>query len=812
MTPNNKVLERALKYQELGWSVFPVRKDKRPLIRWMGYQKERATLEQLNEWSRQYPGMNIGVATGALSGIVVLDLDIKHGWSSKKLREQGYNLPPTAAARTGNGGEHLFFKHPGSKIPNSEGQLFGDGVDIRGDGGFVVLAPSVTAYKDKDGKDAGGPYEWIVPPEDGIADMPEWLLAKIAGGEENKKDWRVLINEDAKEGSRNGAAASIAGGLMSTTGAEQWEIIAWPRLQTWNQEHCKPALPEKELRNVYESIVSTEQRKREDPPEAEEKKIPQKMLLMKLVTSNPDIELFRDNYGNGHAHVVVDNHKEIMVCKGRRFKQWLSHSYMEQYGDIADSKALNDAIHAIESLAAFKGKEYKLYNRVAKVGDVIWLDLADERNRAVKITTAGWNIVDEPPILFRRHVHQSAQVEPQSGGDIKKLFEFINVKDSEQKLLLLVYLVACFIPDFPHTLLYIHGQQGSAKSTLSRILRRLVDPSRTEVLHMPRDERELKLQLSRNHLVFYENVDGISNSISTVLCIGVTGGSSSERLYFTNGEDFIFDFQLNIGINGINISAVKPDLLERSLLFGLKPVEESERRDEAEIFEGFEESRSKILGVILDVAVKALAIRPSVTLTKKPRMADFALWGVAIAQALGYTKEKFLGAYVAKIREQGEEALAQSPEAAALLTFMKDRTGWKGTASELLNELSFVDVKIGSDSQHQRVGAQQLPKASQVLMRRLNELIPNLRNVGIEFNSNMKEGGVRIIVIRKIGVNTVQSVPTAPLAQPKVKSVDEIWDDIVPATPLPSPIDPKPSPKVDKDGVVDESTQDEIPF
>ena len=640
----------------------------------------------------------------------------------------------------------------------------------------------MTAYNDKDGKDAGGPYEWLVPPEDGIADMPDWLLQKIRGNESKKEDWRTLMSKDCPEGKRNGTATSIAGGLLHVNDPDQWETVAWPQLQKWNEEHGKPKpLSEKELRTVYESIAATEERREEDMSETEEK-TSQKMALMRLVTSNPDIELFRDNYGNGHAHVVVDGHKEIMACKGERFKQWLSYSYMEQYGDIADPTALSTAIHAIESTAAFKGKEYKLHNRVAKVGDTIWLDLSDERNRAVKITTAGWEIIDEPPILFRRHIHQSAQVEPQKGGNIKDLFKFVYVTDPAQQLLLLVYLVACFIPNFPHVLLYVHGQQGSSKSTFSRILRRLVDPSRTEVIHMPKDERDLKLQLSRNHLIFYENVDGISTGVSTVLCIGVTGGSSSERLYFTNGEDFIFDFQLNIGINGINISAVKPDLLERCLLFGLKPVEESERRDETELIESFEAARPKILGAILDVVVKALAIRPGVTLAKKPRMADFALWGVAIAQALGHTGEQFLEAYGKKIEEQSEEALAESVEAAALITFMKgDRSGWRGTARQLLNALSLMDVEKGSDNSHQRINVQQLPKQPQVLTRRLNALKPNLQKIGIEITFR-KENGIRIIAIDRISKNSDQIVQVGheTVIEDDVDDVDDIRSEDIP--------------------------------
>jgi len=539
-------------------------------------------------------------------------------------------------------------------------------------------------------------------------------------------------------------------------------------------EGCRETYSKRQskTKTLKESVTDTEEKGQDTAPEMEDES--QKRELMKLVTANPDIELFRDNYGNGHARVTVDGHKEIMVCKGTRFKQWLSHSYLEQYDKIADPGPLSTAIFAIESKAAFKGKEYKLYNRVAKVGDTIWFDLADDRNRAVRITAAGWDIIDEPPILFRRHAHQKEQVEPQRGGDINELFEFVNVTEPTHRLLLLVYLVSCFVPDFPHALLYIHGQQGSSKSTLCRILRRLGDPSRTEVLHMPKDERELKLQLSRHHLIFYENVDGISNAISTVLCIGVTGGSSSERLYFTNGEDFIFDFQLNIGINGINISAVKPDLLERSLLFELKRMDEKNRRDEAEIFEGFELVRPKILGAILDVVVRALAIRPSVKLAKKPRMADFALWGVAIAEALGHDQQEFLDAYNQKIEEQSNEALSASMEAQMLIKFMEGRVFleeppyWEGTNDEFLRSL-----RTEAENQNGGKVPKHFPEQSNQLTRRLNVLKPNLEAVGYKFSS-FKSGGVRYVRVERVTTNTVQSVPIVPLVQNDKDSVDGV--------------------------------------
>lgn len=755
--------------KDFNWSLIAVRRDKRPLGAWKKHQDEHVTSEEFEEWFSQQPNMNIGLVTGAISGIVVLDLDIKHGWDSKRLREEGYNLPLTATSRTGNGGEHFFFKHPGEKIANSEGQLFGGGIDIRGDGGFVVLAPSVTMYKDKDGKDVGGKYEWIVPPEDGIADMPDWLLEKIHGGKTHKEGWRDLINKDCPEGMRNGTAVSVAGGLLRTTDIKEWEADAWPRLQKWNQDHCKPSLSEKELRNTFDSIAKSEVTKQEDPS------VPPKndsiaTLLVDMVVGNRDVELFHDEYGFAYARVNVKGHKENLPCNTKKFKLWLTGQYFDLCGDAPQPSSVSAALATIESNAIFKGLEHKLNNRVARDGDVIWYDLADEQGRAVCITPAGWEITTAPPMLFRHEAHQLEQVEPVQGGDAMELFRFVNVTDQDQRLLVLVYLVSCLIPGFPHPLLYLHGQQGSAKSSLSKIMRMLTDPSRTAVLSLPKDIKELALQLTRHHMVFYENVSSISRAASDLLCIAVTGGSISKRMLYTDADDFFVTIHTNVGINGINIAAVQPDLLERTILLGLERIEDGGRKNEQGLYAEFEKERPKILGALFSAVAKALAIQPGIVLTLLPRMADFAQWGAAIAVALGFTKEEFLRVYQSKIREQSDEALEASTEATALVRFMDIKASgeWHGEPARLLSQLRKL---VNHDDEAFGFAGEDLPKRASQLMKRLNVVKPNLRAAGIELDSR-KVNGRRQVFIRKMEKKVVQSVPHVPVAEQESKTVD----------------------------------------
>src|SRR3989344_365389 len=97
----NQKLKAALQYAEMGLSIIPTGADKRPLIKWEAYQNRCATIDEINNWWKQWPEANPALITGKISGVVALDLDKKHNRTSKE-----FTLPQTACAKSGNGGEH----------------------------------------------------------------------------------------------------------------------------------------------------------------------------------------------------------------------------------------------------------------------------------------------------------------------------------------------------------------------------------------------------------------------------------------------------------------------------------------------------------------------------------------------------------------------------------------------------------------------------------------------------------------------------------------------------------------------------------
>lgn len=246
-------LEFALHYLDLGFSIIPISPDKKPLIEWKKYQKQKATREEIENWFSKSPSINIGIVTGEISGIVVID--IEYGG------ETG-NLPPTVISKTGGGGYHFFYKYPGVKVKN--GVRVRELTDIRGDGGYVVVPPSLHT--------SGNNYEWVVSPDDAeFGELPHWVIEQTANSIKHKEptDWEKFVQTGNSEGTRNMNAAQLAGKLLYHSVPEFWEILAWPMLQDWNQKQNNPPLPESELRATWESIKKAETKKRlgEQKPE-----------------------------------------------------------------------------------------------------------------------------------------------------------------------------------------------------------------------------------------------------------------------------------------------------------------------------------------------------------------------------------------------------------------------------------------------------------------------------------------------------------------------------------------------------------------
>lgn len=725
----NSMLEMALQYYELGFSIIPVGRDKKPLISWKPYQNLRADKEKITQWFKKFPDMNIGAVTGEISGIVVIDIE-KEG-SSK-----GY--ASTVTSKTGGGGFHLFYKHPGVKIKNSVKDL-ALLTDVRGDGGYVVLPPSVHS--------SGNKYEWLIEPQNGaFADLPKEILQKIRVDSKEKVDWKEFSKSKSVKGKRNTDATKYAGKLLHDLSPELWETAGWTSLVEWNSTNSVPPLPTKELRAVFDSIAKNESdRGSSKTKNQDESSLVEK--LVEMVVENPQVILFHDEYNTAWASIDNNDHAEIWRCDSRRFTLWIARNFREINKKILSPVTISSAMTIIEGKAIFEGDEYKLSNRVAFEKGMIWYDLANNDWSAVCINEVGYFLSNKVPILFHRHSHLSEQVIPIDGGEVRDVLRYVNITNSDQQILFMIYLVSSFIPGFSHPIAYVYGPQGSAKSTISLVMRKLVDPSRIEVLSMPKSTDELAQQLSHHYFIFYDNVSFIASETSDLLCRAVTGSGFSKRKLYTDQEDIIYNIHANVGINGINLCASQPDLLQRSLLFEISSISNTNRKEGTKLLKEFELERPKILGAIFRTVSRTMGIKPSINLENLPRMADFAIWGCAIAEALGYDRQDFLRIYSKNIESQNEEALESNIVATTIISFMENRPKWSGTTSELLKNLQ-------TEAYFDGIRAKGFPDKPNVLSRQLNVLRPTLENAGYGLLWK-REINRRVIIIEKITTDII---------------------------------------------------------
>ncbi len=230
----------ALNYMGLGFSIIPVNADKTPLIKWQEYQSRKPAVAEIEQWWTEWPEANIGIVTGAVSGIVVVDVEAGGPTG---------NLPPTVMSKTGGGGLHFYYRHPGREVKN--GVRVRELTDIRGDGGYVVAPPSL--------HQSGNRYEWIVKPGDAdFADLPEWVLEYQTSVVKPAVDLAQVFVEKVTEGSRNNAATQLAGKLLHELPESLWELAGFTAMEKWNSENCQPPLETTELLSVWASIKEKE--------------------------------------------------------------------------------------------------------------------------------------------------------------------------------------------------------------------------------------------------------------------------------------------------------------------------------------------------------------------------------------------------------------------------------------------------------------------------------------------------------------------------------------------------------------------------
>jgi hypothetical protein len=355
---------------------------------------------------------------------------------------------------------------------------------------------------------------------------------------------------------------------------------------------------------------------------------------------------------------------------------------------------------------------------------------------------------------------------PARGGSIETLRSFLNLPNPDDFVLIVAWLLAALRAGGPYPLLAISGEQGSAKTVLSKLLKALIDPNAAPVRALSREERELMIAANNGYLLAFDNLSGLPHGLSDALCRLATGGSFAVRQLYTDDEEILFDAARPILLNGIEEVISRPDLGDRAIFLTLEPIREAQRQLESELWREFQIARPRILGALLDAVVHGLRTIGRIHLDRLPRMADFVLWATACETAL-WPAGTFARAYAANRSAAIESIIEADPIATCVRAIMVGRSMWTGSASDLLRfcaEGTRDDIARGAA----------WAKNPRALAGRLRRAQTFLRTLGKEITFS-REGrlGTRMIRVSTNAENCVSSVSTVGAAHTNGSGCDQ---------------------------------------
>jgi hypothetical protein len=443
-------------------------------------------------------------------------------------------------------------------------------------------------------------------------------------------------------------------------------------------------------------------------------------------------ELFHDS---DTAYATRIGTAQTVALASRAFREKLAYAFFVAKGRVPSGEALRAALDTLAGKAKFEGSALAVRVRLAELDGAIYLDLGREDWAAVRITTAGWELVTQYPVRFRHPRGLQPLPLPTPGGNLDALRDLLNLESEHDWRLIVGWLLAALRPSGPYPVLVLTGEQGSAKSTTARLLRSLVDPNAAPLRSQPRDGRDLVIAAGNSWILALDNLSYIPPWLSDCLCRLATGGGFATRELYTDAEEVLFDSQRPVILTSIEDVCERGDLLDRALIVRLPAIPEEKRRPESEFWAGADAVRPAILGALLDAVRAGLATLPRIHLDRLPRMADFATWGTACEPGLSWPPGAFLDAYAGNVADANELALDGSPLWPALRQLVDSHTTWEGTATALLDELG----RLAGDK---TTAARGWPKKPHVLTGRLRRLAPNLRRAGVQIDFG-RAGGRR---------------------------------------------------------------------
>jgi hypothetical protein len=397
---------------------------------------------------------------------------------------------------------------------------------------------------------------------------------------------------------------------------------------------------------------------------------------------------------------------------------WLRRLFWEEEEIAATTEMLGTVAGQLRAFAEVSGNEHTLHLRAAQHAGAVYLYLGP--GRTVRCDAHGWEFDPDPPVMFRRVANLKELPDPERGGSLGLLDDFITAQEDRDHRLAKTWLSLALLADINRPILLAHGPQGSTKSSVQQVLKNILDPARPTTLSLR--EKDFEQNINKAFIPFFDNVSTITDYMADELSKAVTGAGNARRKLYEDDEDVIREYKRAMLLNGLIIPTEKADLIDRILPVALKRVQKADRKTEQRMDALFAERHPKLLGAVLDALAGALSLREEVE--DLPRLAGWAEHAIALYKHLGWGGyDGFMSDWAVIEEGQYETTLESSALAQCVVALMEEHSVVQDTPKAVLKLLTSAAYSedIDTDSPNN-----DFPASASWLWRKLVPIIPTL--------------------------------------------------------------------------------------
>lgn len=403
-------------------------------------------------------------------------------------------------------------------------------------------------------------------------------------------------------------------------------------------------------------------------------------------------QFFYDQEEKSYVSYKINNGKVFTNIRDKQYANLLRKEYFQAYRKPVGKDSLQQVLDTLEAQSLFEGSKIEPVLRCKLLDDTLYYYIGDDEQSVVYINENGVEVKKGSSVTFIKNPTMQAQVIPLECDDegatftkyCEKHWKFKSKRDS---VIHQVLLLTRFISDIPSPIVYYMGDRGSAKTTSMSLDKLFVDPATHGIKTLPRNVDDLVIILGSQYTIAFDNVEGsLSADFANTLCMASTHGSQSKRKLYTDNELADIKLDCRLSFTGINTITNRPDFLDRCITLYLERISLADRKVSDDVYNEFKSDLPYMLYLGFSILSKAIPLHKNLKLEELPRMADFAKWGYAIAEVLGYGGQVFLDYYADNQVELLDLMVEEDSMLTTLIQFVKEED-FAGTPTELLNSL-----------------------------------------------------------------------------------------------------------------------------